>query len=319
MQSHAFTLNAEQFRPVPLTELDFPDSFTSTLFHQVDDNLCTRVQQCGQLQPLPVQQVGDHSYHVLAGYAYLPVLRQLGYQEIICHVVQEIPDYSRFILQISHSLSTVQTSPILQGSLLKKALQVLEESEALQLLVQMGYKPQRYKLQELVALFDLSPASILALHRGYLAPKTGKLISRLSHEDQDFLVELINTYRPGGSKQQKLIEMIIELSLRHNQRIRELLEPWVALRQNDAPENLPQQLQSLLRFLHELTFPALQDAEKRFQRLAQELDLPAHVLVQHSQAFEDESVQLTIQCKDMTQLKTLWSGLSPLLSSLPRG
>lgn len=322
MLNHIFLPSTNQFRTIPLRTLDFPDPFISSLYHCVDANLeslTNQVKQFGLIQPLPVHRVSEQTYQLLAGYSYLPILRQCGYKEAVCQIMPEVSEYPRYVLQICHGLSTVRTSPILQAYLLKTASHSLAENELMQLLVLMGFKPQRYKVQELIALLDLSPASIFALHQGILAPKTGKLLARLSNEDQDVLTQLIEKYSPGGSKQQKLVEMLIELSIRHQQSINALLMPWFELQRKDEPTNLPQQLQGLLRYLHEQSFPHLTNAEKQFQRLPLELALPANVGLHHSSAFEDESLELSIQCENLLSLKKLWQRLAPLLSNSSNG
>jgi len=316
MHPHVNSPSLEQFKALPLTRLDFPDATIGALHQQVDEHLLAQVERFGILQPLPVLQDSPQSFHLLAGYAYLPVLRQLGYTEVVCQDMTGVNAFSRYALQIIHRLSTIQTSPILQAHLLKLAAQTLDEQEMMQLLPLLGYKPQQYKVQELVALLNLSPAAIFALHQGILAPKTGKLLSRLSHKDQEDLVEIIEKYRPGGSKQQKLVESLIELSLRHNQPIATLIMPWIESEAED-PTNLPQQLQGLLRFLQEQSAPHLLDAEKQFQRLTQELDLPGNVQLYHSTSFEDERVELRIQCENVHSLQKLWPNISPLLDIAP--
>jgi len=318
MHPHVPSPTLEQFRVLPLSDLDFPDAMIGTLFQQVEPHLLAQVERFGILQPLPVQQKSPRSFYLLAGYAYLPVLRQLGYTEVVCQVMTSLSAFSCYALQIGHCLSTVQASPILQAHLLRLASQTLDEKEMMQLLPLLGYKPQRHKVEELVALLNLAPAAMLALHRGLLAPKSGKLLFRLTHTDQETLVEIIERYRPGGSKQQKLVETLMELSLRHNQSIATLIAPWKESQQKEDTANLPQQLQRLLRFLQEQSAPHLLDAEKKFQRLIQELDLPGHVYLLHSTSFEDESVELRIQCENAQSLKKLWKTLSPLLTTSPR-
>lgn len=314
MHSHVPLPTAEQFRTIPIIALEFPDEYMRSLHPQVDVALCDQVQKFGLLQPLPVQQTAEHAYHLLAGYPYLPVLHHLGYKQVVCQIVSGIPAFSRYALQILHSLSTIRTSPILQAHLLKTAEQTLAGPEVVQLLPLMGHKPQRYKIQELLALLDLAPESTLALHQGLLAPKTGKLLARLSVEDQNFLISLVEQYRPGGSKQQKLIEMLIELSLRHNRPMSVFLKPWTEARPEEDRTNLPQQLQGLLRYLQEQSFPHLTEAEIQFHQASQAFSFPAHVQLHHSPSFEDESVELRIHCEDLASLDRLWQALSPLIA-----
>ena len=317
MRPHVFSPSLEQFRSIPLEWLDFPDAIITALYQEVDPHILTHVDKYGLLQPLPVHQVAEQSCHMLAGYAYLPVLRQLGYTDVVCQVMTGFSEFSRSVFQIDHCLSTIQASPILQAHLLNLASQSLDEGEIMQLLPLMGYKPQQYKVQELLALLNLSPGAILALHRGHLSPKTGKLLSKLTPNDQETLVGIIETYRPGGSKQQKLVETLIELSLRNDQPIATLVAPLMEAQEEEKRPNLPQQFQRLLQFLHEQSAPHLTGAEKQFQRLAQELDLPGFVQLIHSTSFEDESVELRIQCEDVHSLKKLWTNLSPHLDTSP--
>ena len=303
-------------RAVPLTELDFPDTFIASLYQQADSALQHQIEQFGLFQPLPVKRLGDNVFGLIAGYAYLPALRQLGYSDVPCQVCEEgTASLFSFARQIHHSLSSVNASPILQAHLIRTASQQLSQEEVFTLLPLMGFKPQGYKIQELMALLALSPDSIRALHQGYLAAKTGKLLARLHRDDQDFLVALIEKYRPGGSKQHKLVELLIELSLRLNAPIQAIIAPWTQSRPSDDPANLPQQLQGLLRYLQEQSSPHLTATEKRFQQLVRELDLPANVQLHHSTSFEDESVEWRISCEDIDRARQLWPAIERLLSA----
>lgn len=296
------------FQWVDIAEVDFPDSFLRFLHVTPDDTITlSNLQKFGQFSPLLVEQQSESQYRLLAGYPYFIALKTLGMQKVVCQILpSSTPLITLFSLQILHGLSSPQSSPILQAHLLRQAQLALSEEELLSLLALMGYKPQRYKLRELTMLLQLEPSAILALHRGSLSQKSGRYLALLSPEDQHHVVTLIRTYRLGGSKQQKLIEMVTELVLRDHRTVGELLEKWLIGDQETSPENLPQQLHSLMQYLHAQCYPDKVAAEKKFSKLVQELQPSQEITIEHSLSFEDERLEIRLRFSDTETLRTKW-------------
>lgn len=302
-----------RFQRLDVKCLDLPDDLVRFLHDNgVGQDACIdNLRTWGLPQPLPVWQSGATRFQLLAGYPYLPALRSLGIKTVQCQILP--PDtavFNRYALQIRHSLSTLPSSPVLQAHLLQQAQKTLAEDEALRLLAAMGHKPQRYKLQELLALLQLDPTVLLAMHQGILSVKAGKHLALLTPDDQRSLVEVINTYRPGGSKQQKLVEMTVELALRHNKPVRDIVRDWVG-GQTDQ-HNRPQQLQHLLQTLQEQVAPRNTEAEKDFHKLVQALQPPEQVSLEHSPSFEDDSVTVRLYFSTSEQLRAQWQTIQTL-------
>jgi len=277
--------------------------------------LLERIRQFGQTTPLLVREEQPQRYQLLADYPTYRALAALGSDQVLCRVLpRTVSSLSRFSLQIHYEqAASPPASPIVQAHLLRQACQQLSHDELLSLLPLMGYKPQRYLLDELLALLDLSPAAVRALHQGILAPKTGKLLKLLAPEDQIALVDLIETYRPGGSKQFKLVEMVTELCLRHNRPVRELLKEWEQT--EPRQDNAPQRLQGLLQHLAASVSPQRTDMETRFQRFVDAMQLPEGVTLAPSPSFEDESVELRLRFDNSDVLRQKWEKIRKLLQS----
>lgn len=304
------------YRSIATSKLEFGDTRLCALYSEIDATIAAQVREVGLVQPLPVWEQADDRYHLLAGYSYLPALRLLGVPEVGCQVLAvDTPPSLLYPLRILHGLSTLATSPVLQALLLDQAKQHLETAELLRLLPLMGQKAQLHKIEELTALLRLPTAVLRAVHHGSLAMKTVKLFNRLPDAEQHSLVELISRFRAGGSKQQKLVEMLIELRLRHNQSIYHLLQPWLDEQPVDA-DNLPQQLHNLLHHLHERCAPHSTEAEKAFQRLVRELAPPAQLRINHCPAFEDESLEVTIRFASQAELRHHWPTLLALTTPI---
>jgi len=301
-----------RFHPLDVECLELPGDFVRFLHDCAgQDAFAEDLRTWGLPQPLPVRQCGATRFQLLAGYPWLAALRSLGVKTVDCQILPpDAPAFNLYALQIRHGLSTIASSPALQAHLLEQAQQTLAEDEVLRLLAAMGHKPQRYKLQELLALLQLDPAALLALHQGTLAAKAGKHLAMLAPDDQRSLVEVINTYRPGGSKQQKLIEMTVELALRHNRPVRDMVREWIG--EQADQQNRPQQLQHLLQTLQEQVAPRSTEAEKDFHKFVQELQPTERVTIEHCPSFEDDSVTVRLHFSTREQLRAQWQALQAL-------
>jgi ParB family transcriptional regulator, chromosome partitioning protein len=296
------------FKTISCQFIDHPDTFIRSLHDSPDSLLVDRLQLFGQTVPLLVWQQAEKQYQLIACYSSFTAITSLGIKKVTCQVLPlSTPPILLYSLQILHGLMAPQASPILQAYLLQQARNELTDKETFSLLSLMGHKPQRYKLDELIDLLRLSPSAVVALHRGILSPKTGKLFKLLSHEDQELLVRLISTYQLGGSKQQKLVEMVTELSLRENKPVQILIREWLpAADQTFVEENAPQRFERLLQTLYELYWPEKSTMEKNFQQLVQGLQIPEGVTIKPSPSFEDEGVEMRLRFANIEALKEKW-------------
>ncbi|WP_310600576.1 hypothetical protein [Desulfobulbus sp.] len=296
--------------------IECTDPFLLSLFDESPDGaLADHLRLFGQTTPLLVWEDSPDHYLLLAD---CPMHRALSFLEVesaLCRILSSnTPAILRFSLQILHEqVAFRQPSPIVQAHLLNQASQLLDRNALLPLLPLMGYKPHSYLVEELTTLLHLAPAAVRAIHRGILAPKTGKLIKQLSLADQTALIGLIETYRPGGSKQFKLVEMVVELCLRHNSSVDDLLGAWQ--QKDHIQDNLPQQLQGLLQHLAALVWPERTKMEKGFQRFADTISLPDGVALVPSTSFEDESVEVRLRFADSNILQRKWEGIRALVQS----
>ena len=304
-----------QFKAIDNQYIVFPDNLIRLLHEsRIESSLIDKMHHYGQAVPLLVWEQPQKRYQLLAGYSSFTALTSLGIKKTICQILPfSTPPTLLYSLQILHGLDTSQASPILQAHLLQQAQQNLTDKEIFSLLSLMGHKPQRYKLDELVTLLQLSLSAIAALHQGILAPKIGRLLKLLCHKDQELLVQLIKAYRPGGSKQQKLVEMITELSLRDGKSVQELVEDWLLKDKETQEENRPQQLQGIMQSLSEMYWPEKNKMEKKFQKLVQGLQLPDCVTIAPSQSFEDESVEIRFRFANSEMLREKWESIRRII------
>ena len=303
---------AIRFERLDLTAIDLPDLFPRFLL-EADEHLPVETtEKFGLLRPLPVVEASGCRFQLLGDYHQFKSVCQVGLEGGICQIFPaSTPAVTLLSLQVLFNQQAGQMSPVLQAWIASRAQTLLSEQEQMALLVLMGIKPQRYKRNELIALLHLDPSAVMALHQGLLAQKSGKQLALLAPEDQRLVVRVINAYRLGGSKQQKLLEMVGELVLRENRPVADLLATW--LPGEGEPNNLPQRAQHLLDHLHRLCFSEKEAAEKAFQGFVRSLQPPEGITIDHSLSFEDESVEVRLRFADAEALRQHWQALRSLV------
>ena len=304
------------FQAVPTLSIDYPDAFLRWL-HQgpADARTADILQQFGQTVPLLVWRQPSTRSILLSGYPIFQAIQELGFEQAHCLVLP--PDTSplhRYSLWVLHDLAALQASPILQAHLLRQARENLNDEDLYSLLSLMGHKPHRAKLEELGAFLDLCPATVLACHRGHLSARAVGLMHRLSPADQEVATRLIEQYRPGGSKQFKLVEMITELVLREGTTVQELVGEWLTDDTEQPADNGPQRIQGLLQTLSARCWPEKTRLEKQFQQFVRQLHLPEGVAIDPSPSFEDDSVEMRLRFANADQFLARWDLLKTHLS-----
>jgi hypothetical protein len=107
--------------------------------------------------------------------------------------------------------------------------------------------------------------------------------------------------------------MIIELALRANKPVEDVLHGWFSLEQELVEENIPQRLHGLLQYLQEKYWPERSKREKNFQKFVQELQLPEWVSVTPTPSFEDERVEMRLRFVNREEMKKRWEKIKMVI------
>ncbi|MFZ5798698.1 MAG: ParB/RepB/Spo0J family partition protein [Thermodesulfobacteriota bacterium] len=277
--------------------------------------LVDSIRTYGILHPPLVQQRKDREFIVIAGRKRLAAaLTLLRWEFVPCTVVPgsfSAPDL--YALLLEHALPSPPLSPSEQSLLFTNLCATCETDAALPLLARLGYKENKHQLNELLALAKLTPDAMLALHQGFLNFSAAKKLLRFAPVDQEVLVALIRRFQLGGSKQQKLIDLSLELQRRRDQRVKEIIAPLLNDLATAEQQNIPQQGSALLAWLHQQCFPRSVMAENEFRRQVEQLHLPPTIQIAHSPSFEEDSLTLTIKLEDWDALRKRLKGIHALL------
>lgn len=298
-------------RILPLADIDRQDTsycLRPPSDREPDPLLRDSIEKFGILQP-PLLLKEDKRFIILSGRKRVETASGLGWNELPCLVVEKNIDLFQICeTMLIHALIGNRLSPVEQAVFFKKMQERLSEAEQLALLPLFGIKAQPYKLRELVACLQLDKRAVNALHVGHIHQKTADKLAKLSKKDQQTVIRLIEQYRLGGSKQQKLVGAAIELVMRTGHPFEDFADRW--LRQEDQQNaNPPQQTTALLNALDKMCFPARTKAEEEFTGFCRSAGLPENTSLQHTTSFEDDRLTLSIVFEDKESFLKRWEGI----------
>jgi len=285
--------------------------------------LTESIRQFGFLHPPLVQQQSQNRYKILSGRKRIQAAIDMPAsknKKLLCLVVpRHAPVLLVYSLLLHHALIGGQLSIIEQANFFKKALQAAPEDEILPLLKPLGYKQYKHKVRELLDFLSLDKSVIACLHKGQIHPKNARKMLGLQPGDQQEIIRLISQFHMGGSKQQQLIHFSIELIMRRNQSLKEILKHRHDAQHTKIRENPPQETTHLLNWLHDQCFPSLEIAENEFKQWVAELNLPPDISVSHTPYFEDNGVTASLSFDDFNALKNVLPEIKKLITIGSKG
>lgn len=213
---------------------------------------------------------------------------------------------------LQHQLLGNRLTLIEQAVFLKKAAKVLDKQDLVSFLPLLGLKAKPHIPGELISLLNLEVSVQQGMHEGLISQRSGKKLGCFSPDDQNKLAEIICKYQLAGSKQQKLLERFFQLTKRKKIAAKRLLDLWKET-VKEKQLNGPQQSTSLLRWLDQQYHPRLARAEGEFRTFSSQLQLPAGVRLEHSPAFEEEQITLSINFKSKEELAQVWPQIKMLM------
>jgi len=267
--------------------------------------LIESIQEVGILHPPLIQQINDREEHiVISGFKRLAILKKISpTARIHCLVLPATCSPSELLIILYHHwVADRQPSIVEQARYFKKAYNFIDQATLLSFAQQLGHKPTMRVVDDLISLLDLEQSVVLALHKGTLQPRTARKIRSLDKLEQNTVAGLIAAYKLGGSKQQKMVDLGMELSMRKKVSWRDIGEKWL-VEEGDSDRNIPQQGTKFLEWLFEQCHPRSCGAESEFSEFVRTLNLPSKATISHAPFFESDELYLTIKYKNRMELQ----------------
>ncbi len=291
----------------PIDELIFINSLIPQRNRQLQSGIITT--------SIIVEQSDTNSYSILYGLPILEDVIEQNQKSIFCIV---IPDKSSLLSKleiiIQHRQTIEEKSPVIDALLLSIVQNKYPREDVLALLPLMGHKKNDYTLNSIFSYLQFDNNIRTAIHNEIFSTKHCKLLKKLSSNDRNLIIEIIQKYKLGGSKQKRLLELAVELTTRKNSPFAEIFNDWQLKKTND-PQNTPQQSAEFLHFLQNESSPHLLKAKQEFATFVDKLNLPKEINILHCQSFEQDNVQVCINLKDRNRIVANLEELNKIASN----
>ena len=300
------------YQKISLAQIDLADltfNLAPVGREEISDQLRDSVTRCGIIHPPLLTATAHGQFAIVAGRQRLSAAQQILANNFCdCLIMPvETPPAVLLAMALQDILLSRPASPLEKASCWQKAVDFLgRDIAAKEFGPQLGLTRQLTpaRLEKILALDDEMQES---LHQGSLELKTACKLIDLNPADRDALFRIIKQLRLSSSNQRKLLDHCLELHRRQNRQITALLAEPECLEILNHPEaNPPQKTAMLMSWLSTLCQPRLTEAEKEFRSFVGKLQLPKGVTLTHTPSFEKDTLKMTIDFTDRSQLTEKW-------------
>lgn len=311
------TLHIQKVR---IAQIDFEDTSFSLvpLQPEIPSQLKNSISRIGVLHPPIVKEKYADVFQVVCGRRRLSASVEVHNRETCdCFVLpMEVSDPEALMVHLEEIMIRRPVSPIEKATFLKKICCLLGEKGVTDnMLSAIGITNHPHYKKRLFSLLELEEPIIRSIHQGQLDEKVATELTQLPFSDRMSLFEIIDRLSLSVGKQRKLTTGCRELASRQKTSIMDLLNhPEIESILSHPGENSPQKGSNLMSWIDRNCHPQSTAAEKEFDRFSSSLNLPQGTKITHVQAFEKDSMTLSITFKNREELQEKWQLLKPALT-----
>lgn len=269
------------------------------------------IETIGIIHP-PIVQKKDATYQLICGQKRLSYLQRNNLAAAQCLILpEEIPAKILLELILTDQQLNNPLTIIERAYFLKLCSEHISTEETIQLFAaKVPFRKHQTAIEEHLNLLSFDSVTLVAIHENIVAEQTALTLLAMNKADEKSIVDLMTQLRPGAGKQRRIFSLLRDVCGRGNISIASYLEKQEVRDILDHQEmNIPQKTQQLTDSLQAATTPLLIHAEKNFIDLKQQLNLPKHLTLNHSPAFEKDDITLSLIFKNLDKFKQKWPDL----------
>lgn len=257
----------------------------------------------------------DNHFSVVSGYKRLLAVRELGWKDIVCHV---LPDtfslFNAFLFNLHDNLINRQLNAIEKGMVLQGLTRFLSTEEIVAgYMPMLGLPPNIRQLELFLNLEELEEKIKISIAIDQLSIKVADFMKNLSSIDRLKIFNLFTSFKWSFNQQWEVIHWIKEIAGREGRSIAEIIDTQEIKRAiNNTKMNRPQKVKAIVKILKTRRFPSLSTAEEFFNKQISSLSLPAGVTVIPPSFFEGTNYKLEVTFSNGENLKEKLAMLSIL-------
>ncbi|MBW2001168.1 MAG: ParB N-terminal domain-containing protein [Deltaproteobacteria bacterium] len=307
---------------IAISDIDLTPGPFCMSFHFNLEPLKASIEKYGVINPPYLLRNPDNNFLVVAGYARLMAVIELGWHDIVCHV---LPDsFSRFnalLFNLNDNLIHRQFNTIEKGMILQRLTCFISTEEIVtNFMPILGIPSNKQQLELFLGLDELEERIKISIAIEQLSIRVAGLLRHIDKNDRLKINNLFTSLKWSFNQQWETIQWIKEIASREGCSINKIINSKdINEVLHNTTMNKPQKVKAIVRILKFRRFPSLSKAEKLFIKGVSNLSLPLGVKIIPPPFFEGTDYKLEVTFRKGEDLKEKLANLCnvPELKHIP--
>ena len=279
-------------------------------------------EKYGVINPPYLLRNSDNNFLLVAGYARLMAVIELGWHDIACHVLPgSFSLFNALLFNLNDNLIHRQFNSIEKGMILQRLTHFISTEEIVtNFMPILGIPSNKQQLELFLGLDELEERIKISIAIEQLSIRVAGLLRHIDKNDRLKINNLFTSLKWSFNQQWETIQWIKEIASREGCSINKIINSKdINEVLHNTTMNKPQKVKAIVRILKFRRFPSLSKAEKLFIKGVSNLSLPLGVKIIPPPFFEGTDYKLEVTFRKGEDLKEKLANLCniPELKYIP--
>jgi ParB-like chromosome segregation protein Spo0J len=264
------------------------------------------IEKFGVINPAYLLRNPDNNFLVVAGYRRLMAVKELGWHDIVCHV---LPDgfslFNALLFNLNDNLIHRQLNNVEKGMILERLTHFISTEDIVaNFMPILGIPSNKQQLELFLGLEDLEEKIKISVAMEQLSIRVAGLLRHCDKNDRIEINDLFTSLKWSFNQQWETIQWIKEIASREGRSMKEIIDSKdIKEVLHTTTMNNPQKVKAIVKILKFRRFPSLSQAEKLFNKGISNLSLPLGVKIIPPPFFEGTDYKLEVTFRKGEDLK----------------
>jgi hypothetical protein len=291
---------------VEISDIDLNPGPFCMSFNFSLEQLKNSIERFGVLNAPYVMKGSESQYTVVTGYRRLLALRELGWRELLCHVLPaNFPPLEALLLNLYDNIVHREMNEIEKAMVLERLNRYVKREVLMkEFMPVLGIPANRQNLDILLQVPKLEEQIRMSIATQRIPLRVAGLIMTLDSGDRLKVNELFTALKLSFNQQWEVTQWIVEIASREGRPPKEVLEDDALTEvMNNSKMSTPIKSKTIIKILRKRRFPSLVKAESAFKKGVSRFSLPQGVKIIPPPFFEGEKYRLEIGFSQGEELK----------------
>ena len=291
---------------VAISDLDLNPGPFCMSFNFGLEQLKSSIERFGVLNAPYVIKDSESRYTVVTGYRRLLAVRELGWRELLCHMLPaNFPPLEALLLNYYDNIVHRKMNEIEKAMVLERLNRyVKQEALVKEYMPMLGIPGNKQNLDFFLQVPKLEEQVRMSIATQRISLRVAGLMMTLDSGDRLKVNELFTALKLSFNQQWEVIQWIIEIASREGRSAKEFLEDDAVMDiVNNSEMSNPIKSKAIVKILRKMRFPSVVKAETAFKKGVSRLSLPQGLKIIPPLFFEGKKYRLEIGFTQGEELK----------------